>query len=40
MQSKGFMNDIRKPAGVGLALVAMPKVSFEKRPAGKRRPYT
>ena len=31
--------NIREPVSVGLALVAMPQVSFEKRHAGKRRPY-
>jgi hypothetical protein len=39
MQSKRFTNEHSKPAGVGLALVAMPQISFEKRHAGERRPY-
>jgi hypothetical protein len=30
--------NIQNPADVGLALVAMPQVSFEKRHAGERRP--
>ncbi|MBI4623306.1 MAG: hypothetical protein HY736_08825 [Verrucomicrobia bacterium] len=30
----------RPPNGVGLALVAMPRLSVAKRPVGDRRPYT
>jgi hypothetical protein len=39
MQSKSFTNEHSNPAGVGLALDAMPQVSFEKRHAGERRPH-
>jgi hypothetical protein len=39
MQSKRFTNEHSKPAGVALALVAMPQFSIEIRNAGERRPY-